>query len=35
MNVDKPMKGVQGREGGEDSLDELLEEGSSDSPSDQ
>lgn len=35
MNVDKPMRGVQGREGGEDSLDELLEEGSSDSPSDQ
>lgn len=35
MNVDKPMKGVQGREGGKDSLDELLEEGSSDSPSDQ
>lgn len=35
MNVNKPMKGVQGREGGEDSLDELLEEGTSDSPSDQ
>ena len=35
MNINKPMKGVQGREGGEDSLDELLEEGTSDSPSDQ
>lgn len=35
MNTDKPLKGVQGRAGGEDSLNEVLEDGSSDSPSDQ
>jgi DnaK suppressor protein len=35
MNTDKPLKGVQGRAGGEDSLHEVLEDGSSDSPSDQ
>lgn len=35
MNADKLLKGVQGRAGGEDSLEESLEDGSSDSPSDQ
>jgi RNA polymerase-binding protein DksA len=35
MNEDKPLKGVQGRAGGEDSLHEVLEDGSSDSPSEQ
>lgn len=35
MHTDKPLKGVQGRAGGEDILAQSLEDGSSDSPSEQ